>query len=101
MKRPTKPKPAPTVSAWDYAIIQTARDAQRRLQERNLSPEEVRGCLNLLRIGQDLVMRLQGLGTELPEIDLSYSPPATAATTSDVDGRETAAVKKLEQGAGR
>jgi hypothetical protein len=100
MKRP-KPKPAPTVSTWEYVIIQTARDAQRRLQERNLSPQQVRAYLNLLRIGQDLVMRLQGYGTELPEIDLSYSPSATAAATSDVDGREAAAVKKLEQGAGR
>lgn len=41
------------------------------------------------------------LSVQLPQIDLSYSPPATAAATSDIDGRETAAVKKLEQGAGR
>jgi hypothetical protein len=35
------------------------------------------------------------------QINPAYSPPSTAAATSDIDGRETAAEKKLEQGAGR
>lgn len=70
-KSTTKPNPALIVGPWEYVIIQTARDAQRRLQERNLSPQEVRAYLNLLRLGQDLVMRLQGYGVQLPKIDLT------------------------------
>jgi hypothetical protein len=101
MKKSTNPQPAPMMTVWDRAIIRAAFQAQERLRTRSLNPQEVRESLYTLRMGQEAVMRLQGLGTELPQIDLSYSPPATAAATSDVDGRETAAEKKLEQGGGR
>ena len=75
-KRPTKPKPAPTDD--HHGTTPSSRRPVMRSggsRTRNLSPQEVRECLNLLRIGQDLVMRLQGYGVQLPEIDLSYSPP--------------------------
>ena len=101
MKKPTNPQPAPMMTVWDRAIIRAAFQAQERLRTRSLSPQEVREALYLLRLGQDLVMRLQGYGVQLPQIDLSYSPPSTAAATSDIEGREAAAKKKLEQGGGR
>jgi hypothetical protein len=92
MNKPIKQSPALFVGPWEYVIIQTARDAQRRLQERNLSPQEVRAYLNLLRLGQDLVMRLQGCGVQLPQIDLSYSPSSTAASPSHVENGQPAGV---------
>ncbi len=64
-------KKQPAVTVWDRAIIRAAFQAQERLRTRSLSPQEVRECLYLLRLGQEVVMRLQGYGVQLPEIDLT------------------------------
>ena len=90
-------KPKPSISVWQYCIILSALKAQKRLRERGLTGDEIRECLGLLRIGQDLVMRLQRDGAQLPEIDLSHTPPAAAAPLPDVQGWQPAGADKGEQ----
>jgi hypothetical protein len=60
------------VSVWNYAIVHAALQARSRLLQRNLSELENRQCLTLLRLGQQIVMRLQQDGVRIPEIDLRY-----------------------------
>lgn len=60
----------PVLSPWQYAIIHAAAQAQRELHDRNLDPEKIKQNLRVLRLGRDLVVRLQAKGLELPQIQL-------------------------------
>jgi hypothetical protein len=72
-------KTKPVVSVWNYAIVHAALQARSRLLQLNLSELENRQCLTLLRLGREVVMRLQRDGVQMSQIDLAYPPAAASA----------------------
>jgi hypothetical protein len=62
----------------EFAILRAALQARERLKHRSPNPERVRRDLYLLQLGRNLLHRLQAAGVKLPEVSLSYSPPAAA-----------------------
>jgi hypothetical protein len=91
MNSPTTQKKS-CVSAWDYAILHEAMAARELLTLPKLDREEALMCLNLLRIGRQVLMRLRlRSGLELPQVDLSYPKSASAAALADIEDGESPA----------
>jgi hypothetical protein len=85
-----------TLTVYEYCIVKAAIQAKENLKDPHLHLRgEIRKNLKLLRLGQEVLARVRGRGAEVPEIDLSYPPSATAAP-SHVKGRKASAGNELE-----
>lgn len=89
------------LTIWNYAILTAALQAKQRLIEKNLNAQQIEQHLRLVRIGQELLVRLLGEGMQLPQVDLSYPPAAAAAPGSHVEDGKPAGSYQLKQGSGR
>ena len=61
------------LSIIEYAIIRVACQAKEQLADPSLHLRgEIRKNLHSLRLGQELLVRLEREGLDLPPVDLSY-----------------------------
>jgi hypothetical protein len=77
------------VTIIQLAIIRAANQARKRLEHPSSNPEKVRRATHMLHIGQELWRRLEAEGVDLPEVDLTDPPSATAAP-ANVHSRQAA-----------
>jgi hypothetical protein len=84
------------LTIYEYSILRAAVQAKEKLKDPGLLhvKDGIRKNLDMLRLGQQILGRLKGEGLQLPEIDLTYPPPAAAAP-ANVESRKAAASDEL------